>query len=460
MQTSVAPGGIRTFIPPHPDPAPENLSPRELASLMRTNNLRVWSQRAYEEEVVARRFFGRSSVLFNAHEAIRHVLVDHPEAYGRTRATLRILKPLLGEGLFTSEGPVWRHQRRILAPAFTPRTVELLIPHIQSATTEMISSVAAGEKEQVDLFPKIQRLALEIAGRTMFSLEMGEHGPALREQVKRYGQRLGRPHLLDFVVPISIPTPHDWARTWFRRGWIRLIDQIMAERLTAKTHASGPRDLLDLLMAARDPESGEGFSPKQLRDQIATMILAGHETTAAALCWSVYLLAQVPEVQERIAKEAATALSGGGAEPQLSTLTYTRAVLDEVMRLYPPAYVIVRAAHRSDNVAGVDMKPGDLAIISPWVLHRHRKRWHEPDAFVPERFLPGASAIERFAYLPFGVGPRVCIGAHFALTEATLVLAELMRSFRIELMTTQPVLPVAVVTTQPDHAPLFHLHLR
>src|ERR687898_2186476 len=161
MQISVAPEGSRTFVPPHPDPAPENLSPRQLAALMRTNNLRVWPQRAYEEEVVVRRFFGRSSVLFNAPEAIRHVLVDHPEAYGRTRATLRILKPLLGEGLFTSEGVAWRHQRRTLAPAFTPRSVELLIPHIRSATHEMITRFAAGNQDQVDLFPMLLHLALE-----------------------------------------------------------------------------------------------------------------------------------------------------------------------------------------------------------------------------------------------------------------------------------------------------------
>jgi cytochrome P450 len=460
MQISVAPENIRTFVPPHPDPAPENLPPRQLLTLMRTNNLRVWSQRAYEDEVVVRRVFGRSSVIFNAPEAIRHVLVDHAEAYGRSRATLRMLKPLLGEGLFISEGAAWRHQRRTLAPAFTPRSVELLIPHIRSATDEMLSDLAAGETDQVDLFPRIQRLALEIAGRTMFSLEMGQFGPALRDYVIRYGQGLGRPRLLDFVVPIGIPTPHDWARAWFRRGWIRLIDQIMAERLEAKTHASGPRDLLDLLMAARDPGSGEGFSPKQLRDQIATMILAGHETTAVALCWSVYLLAQLPEAQARIAQEAASALADSSEESQLSQLTYTRAVLDEVMRLYPPAYVIVRAARQRDTLAGIEMQPGDLAIIAPWLLHRHRKRWQEPDAFVPERFLPGAPAVDRFAYLPFGVGPRVCIGAHFALTEATLVLAELMRSFRIELVTTRPVLPVAVVTTQPDHAPPFRLQRR
>jgi cytochrome P450 len=460
MQTSAAPEDIRSFVPPYPDPAPEDLSPRQLLTLMRTNNLRIWSKRAYEDEVVVRRVFGRSSVIFNAPEAIRHVLVDHPEAYGRTRATLRMLKPLLGEGLFISEGAAWRHQRRTLAPAFTPRSVELLIPHIRSATHEMVTRLAAGEQQQVDLFPKIQHLALEIAGRTMFSLEIGQHGPALRDHVIRYGQGLGRPRLLDFIVPIGIPTPHDWARAWFRRGWIRLIDQIMAERLTAKTHASGPRDLLDLLLAARDPESGAGFSPEQLRDQIATMILAGHETTAVALCWSVYLLAQLPEVQVRIAQEAASALSDSGEESPLSKLTYTRAVLDEVMRLYPPAYVIVRAARQRDTVAGVEMKPGDLAVIAPWILHRHRKQWHEPDAFVPERFLPGAPAVDRFAYLPFGVGPRVCIGAHFALTEATLVLAQLIRSFRIELGTTRPVFPVAVVTTQPDHAPPFRLQRR
>ena len=252
----------------------------------------------------------------------------------------------------------------------------------------MIGSLAAAEKEQVDLFPMIQRLALEIAGRTMFSLEMGRHGPALRDQVMRYGQRLGRPHLLDFIVPIGIPTPHDLGAGLVPARLDPADRPDHGRAAEAKTHASGPRDLLDLLMAARDPESGEGFSPKQLRDQIATMILAGHETTAVALCWSVYLLAQVPEVQERIAQEAAAVLSDSGAEPPLSKLTYTRAVLDEVMRLYPPAYVIVRAARQPDNVAGVEMKPGDLAIISPWVLHRHRKRWHEPDAFVPERFCP------------------------------------------------------------------------
>jgi cytochrome P450 len=220
-----------------------------------------------------------------------------------------------------------------------------------------------------------------------------------------------------------------------------------------------PRDLLDSLIAARDPETGQGFSPAQLRDQVATMILAGHETTALALFWSLYLLALSPAAQERVAGEAETLGSGAGGS-QLSGLTYTRAVVDEAMRLYPPAYVIVRTVRQAERFAGVDVNARDLVIISPWVLHRHRRRWHAPDVFNPERFLPGAPAVDRFSYLPFGAGPRVCIGAHFALTEATLVLSELVRTFRIEVAGTRPVLPVAIVTTQPDQAPLFRLHRR
>jgi cytochrome P450 len=266
MQTSVAPEDIRTFIPPHPDPAPENLSPRQFASLMRTNNIRIWSQQAYEEEVVLRRFFGRSSVLFNApKQSAMFWSITRRPMYGRTRAALRILKPLLGEGLFTSEGPAWRHQRRSLAPAFTPRSVELLIPHTRSATTEMIGSLAATEKERVDLFPMIQRLALEIAGRAMFSLKMGQHGPELRDQITRYGQRLGRPRLLDFVVPIGIPTPHDWGRAWFRRGWIRLIDQIMAERIARASPTPGRPNCWTIYRGPSNPDpSGTSSTTSRL----------------------------------------------------------------------------------------------------------------------------------------------------------------------------------------------------
>jgi cytochrome P450 len=214
-------------------------------------------------------------------------------------------------------------------------------------------------------------------------------------------------------------------------------------------------------MQARDPDTGAGFSPEQLRDQVATMITAGHETTGVALFWALYLLAMDPDAQERVAAEVAgLRLDGSAAEPEAGRLAYTRAVIDEAMRLYPPAFAVVRASRGAATVHGIKVQRGSLMMVAPWVLHRHRDLWKDPGAFDPTRFLPGTPAIDRFAYLPFGIGPRVCIGAHFALTEATLVLGALIQAFRIEKDGARPVLPIAVVTTQPDHAPSFRLHPR
>jgi cytochrome P450 len=444
------------LIPPAPEPPPESLSAFALARAFRTNALGAWSRRAYEEEIVERRFFGRHSVMLNAPAAIRHVLVDAHAEFRRTPASVRILRPVTGEGLFLSEGEAWRHQRRTLAPAFTPKAVRLLVPHMLSAIDETIAVLGAQRDRPVDLLTIVQHLALEIAGRTMFSLEMRRHGAALRRLLADYTQRLGRPHLLDLVLPVALPTPHDIARWRFRRRWMALIETMMRERRPVGDRAA-PQDLFDLLVAARDPETGAGFAPDQLRDQIATLILAGHETTAVALFWSLYLLALAPETQERVAAEARGIALDEADESTFAHLPLTRAVLDEAIRLYPPAFAVVREARRKTVIAGIDVDRGALLVIAPWVLHRHRRLWRNPDAFDPGRFLPGAPAVDRFAYLPFGIGPRVCIGAHFALTEATFVLAALLRHFRIELAETRPVLPVAIITTQPDHPPPFRL---
>lgn len=452
---SLAARPAQRLVPPAPPPAPLDLSAAAVVRRMRVNTLTVWSERAYEEEVVERRLFGRRSLLLNAPEAIRYVLVDHPERFARTPASVRLLRPMLGQGLLLSEGADWRLQRRTLAPAFTPKAVNLLVPHMVSATAAWIERLATVAHEPVDLFPALQRLTLEIAGRTMFSVEMDEIGGTLRDFVARYGPRLARPHFFDLVLPLSIPSPQDFARWRFRRGWTAFIDGIIARRRAAGPSRDGPRDLFDALLAARDPETGRGFSDEQLRDQVATLILAGHETTAVALFWSLYLLALAREHQDRVGQEASA--SGGNGAPSLETLPYTRAVVEEAMRLYPPAYLIARMAREPAEVGGIALRPGDMALVSPWVLHRHRRRWSDPSVFAPERFLPGSPSPDRFAYLPFGLGPRVCIGAQFALTEATLALAALLRRFRIEVLGTRPVMPVAVVTTQPDHSPWFRL---
>jgi len=191
---------------------------------------------------------------------------------------------------------------------------------------------------------------------------------------------------------------------------------------------------------------------------VATMILAGHETTATALFWALYLLALDPETQEQVAAEVKALPAGAAGE--IERLKFTCAVIDETVRLYPPVFMIARAAKAADSVAGLAVKPKDVILIAPWLLHRHEKLWHSPNAFIPKRFMPPAPPPDRFAYLPFGVGARVCIGAHFALVEATLALAKLIGAFRVELIDKAPVMPVGVVTTQPDRSPMFVIRPR
>jgi unspecific monooxygenase len=226
----------------------------------------------------------------------------------------------------------------------------------------------------------------------------------------------------------------------------------MAERRAAgKQEGAPPRDLFELMEAARDPETGKAFTDAQLGDEVATMILAGHETTATALFWSLYLLALDPATQNEVAAE----VKGMAGPLEIERLKFTRAVIDETMRLYPPAFLIARSAYGADSFAGLKIKPHDVIMMAPWLLHRHEKLWRNPNAFVPQRFMAPNPPPDRFAYLPFGAGPRVCIGAHFAQVEATLALAKLVGTFRIELIDKEPVIPMGVVTTQPDRSPMF-----
>jgi cytochrome P450 len=237
-----------------------------------------------------------------------------------------------------------------------------------------------------------------------------------------------------------------------------LLDEIARRR--REPDLDERSDVLSLLLGAVD-EEGRPMSDRELRDELFTMLAAGHETTAVALFWSCYILARAPEAQRRIADEAgALDLSPAAASEALSRLLYTRAVIDETLRLYPPAFSIVRQARASDAAAGVAIRPRAVILIVPWLLHRHRKLWRDPDLFMPERFLPGAEPPTRFSYLPFGAGPRACIGAQFALTEAVVVLARLVREFAIELADPRPVLPLALITLQPDHRPPFRLRRR
>jgi cytochrome P450 len=456
------------FIPPRPPIPEQELRLPQFLRAIRTNALTMWTERAYQEDVLVRRFFGRSHVLLNVPDAIHHVLVENHANYRRSPASIRILRPIAGNGLLLSDGDDWKLQRRTIAPALAPRTLPVLARHIVTCAGEATAALAAQTDQPLDLLAAMQRLALEIAGRSMFSLETREYGPAMRRMLTEYAMNYSRPHLLDMVLPPSIPTLRDFGRRRFQRRWMALMAEVMQARL-AEPAAETPRDLFDLLRAARDPETGAGFSPDQLRDQITTMILAGHETTAVTLFWSLVLLCGAPDEQRRVADEArGVAITPDDAMTVMPQLVRARAVISEALRLYPPAFALAREAIAADRAGSVDIARGTVLLIAPWVLHRHRRLWRDPDAFDPTRFLPtpgsgpGASApaVPRFAYLPFGAGPRVCVGAQFALAEATLVLAMLIRAFEVTLDDPVPVVPVAIVTTQPNHPPTFRLRAR
>lgn len=449
----------RPINPPRPAPASETMSAFERMRALKHSAIGTWSQRAYEDDIIRGRFLGRGSFILNAPDAIRHVLVDNYENYTRTPVGIRVLRPILGEdGLLLAHGKSWKLQRRTLAPAFSPRAVSLLTPHMIAATDATIAELDQADGQLYDLREAMQRLALDIAGRTMFSFALEKHGAALRAFVNDYGDRLARPHFLDLLFPLSWPTPRDFSRGKFRREWTRFLSVLIAERREMGPSLDGPRDLFDLMVDARDPETGDAFADHELADQIATMILAGHETTATALFWSLYLLALDPATQDELAAEAQRIPDANRNDPK--SFPFARAVLDEALRLYPPAFLIARAASGPDEIAGMSVKKNDVILISPWLLHRHVKSWDRPDTFLPERFLSGAGTAHRFSYLPFGAGPRVCIGAQFALTEATLALAHIVGRFRVSLVSERPAMPMGIVTTQPDHSPVFRIERR
>ncbi|MFO1070647.1 MAG: cytochrome P450 [Geminicoccaceae bacterium] len=444
------------LVPPVPKPVQRQMPLWSLLRQLRVNALPTWAEEAYDAPIVARPFLGRTSFLLNDPAAIRRVLVENPDGYSRTPAARRILHPMIGDGLFLAEGADWRRQRRLTAPAMAPRALDLVAAIAGEQTGQALAALRPRPRNAVDLLAFIQRLTLEIAGRALFSQAMTAHGTAVRDAINGYGRFWARPMALDFFLPPAWPAPQDWFRDRFARRWRRLLDRIIAER-AAVPPTDPPADLFDVLRTA----GGDGdapFTTTQLRDQVATLLIAGHETTALALFWSCHLLAQAPAVQELVAAEARTL---DGQRPSAAAVLADRplalAVVKEALRLYPPAFTVVRLAVREDEILGRKVPEGSLCVMAPWVLHRHRRLWTEPARFDPGRFLPDAPPPDRYAWLPFGIGPRVCVGAQFALVEACLVLSRLVGAYRLEPVDRRPLLPVGVVTVVPERSPPFRL---
>ena len=443
------------LIPPAAKLPDRPLMGLRLIQAMRRNMLSLWGPRAYELPIIHGKLYGRERILVNDPAAIRRVLIENPHAYEKPAPTRRLTRPIIGEGVFLSEGAEWKRQRRVLSPAFTPAHVEQLTPHFAAAAEGLIQTWTA--KGRVPLFRTLQEAALDAASRSMFGLPIGGRGGRIAELVRVYASGPGKPNPFDMIAneegDFALFTP---GRRAFRRRWLREVDQIVGER---RAQGSGGRvDLLELLMAARDSETGEGLSNAEIRDQAATMLAAGFETTAGAMFWTLYLLARDPEEQARVRAEiAADPPSASLADVGKRWPRLRRAVL-EALRLYPSAPLLFRMALEPDRLLDVDVPVGSIVIIAPWIVHRHRKLWDRPEAFMPDRFEgKEREYLAGGAYLPFGAGPRICIGAAFALTEASIMLASLLERHAVVLDDERELEPRSTITTTPSIDPWFRL---
>jgi cytochrome P450 len=397
---------------------------------------------------------GRVTVLSDP-AAIRHVLLDNAARYRKDDLQRRVLAPGLGNGLLTAEGEEWRLQRRTLAPLFSPRHVAGFWPAMTDAAERVARRLARRPPGRVtDMALEMTRVTLDVLERTIFTHGLRHDPDALGRAITRFFEALGPVDPLDlFGMPAWLPR----IGRWRARPALRFFEEVVGELIDGRRRllASGepaPADILTLLLEAADPETGKGLTDVEVRANIVTFIGAGHETTANALTWTLYLLSQAPDVRERVEAEVDAVLGDGTMEPgALDRLVFTRAVLDEAMRLYPPVPYMSRTPIADDRIGDLKIPRGSYVAIVPFVLHRHRTLWEEPDAFVPERFLPeNRGRIDRFAYLPFGAGPRVCIGASFSIQEAMIVLAHLVRTLRFDLAEGHAVRPLHRVTLRPD----------
>jgi cytochrome P450 len=361
--------------------------------------------------------------------AIEHVLVKNHKNYRKPAFLTGPVRLLLGNGLFNSEGDFWLRQRRLSQPAFLRGAIVRLAGHMSAAAEGLIRTwQAAPDGRTVDIVQEMMRLVLHIAGATLFGADIGSDADALGE-AQRDIFALVR-HKMDnpLTAPLWVPTRRNRAY----RAARRLLDGVVL-RVIESRRRSGPaaNDLLDLLLAARDEESGTGMSDQQLRDEVLTLLFAGHDTTTAGLSWAWYLLARHREVQEALHDEAAAHLAGRTPTAEdLPHLPLATAVFEEALRLYPPAPGLARRAVEPDEIQGYPIPAKAILMPSQWVTHRHPAYWEEPDRFRPDRFLPARAADRpKFAYFPFGGGPRICIGNTFAMIEGALVLAALAQRF-------------------------------
>ena len=442
----------RAIRPPAPRPRDEPPGPFELLRTLRRNPIETWTRAHFERPILTGTSLLGESAVVSDPAAIRRVLLDNAGNYEKDALQQRVLAPGLGKGLLISEGEMWRAQRRTLAPLFVPRTIASFWRVMADEADALVGRWRRRRAARpLEIQAEMAHVTLEILGRTLFSGGLGRTPREFMDAITHYFDSVGKLDPFDlFDMPDWLPRMSRIrsrrALGFFEEAVTGLVERRRDE--LQRDEAAPPRDLLTLLLTARDPQTGDGLSDEEVRANVITFIGAGHETTANALTWSLYLLSLSADWQDRLAEEAAR--HAGGDIPDVEALIATRAVIEEAMRLYPPVASLSRTALGPDDLAGRRIRKGTFVMVAPWVLHRHKRLWDRPDVFDPHRFMPGRrETIDRFAYLPFGAGPRVCIGASFALQEATIILSRIMRDIRVAPQKGYDVVPVQRITLRP-----------
>ncbi len=428
---------------------------------MRQNAQTAFRPEDFSADIISQRVLWRSMFVINEPSAIRHVVLDNAANYNKSEVSRRLLEPGLGRGLLTSEGETWRRHRRIMAPSFDPRSVTGYAPIMTNLTNQLLEIWdALPEPRELDVSAAMMQLTLHIISNAMFSSDSDEIVDSVERGVGTYQTKV-RPTLPDVLhFPIWLARLLAPIPTRIFDEFDRKVDRLLTER--GKMPDTEPKDLLARLIAARDSETGGGMTPKEVRDQVVTIFMAGHETTSLALSWTFYLLSEHAAAETKLHEELAAVLNGRTpTHADIPDLRYTRMVIEESMRLFPPAHTFGREPIADDEILGRRIPAGADVLILPWLLHRKPSLWPDPERFDPERFAPERSAARpRFAYIPFGAGARICIGAAFAMTEAVLILATVAQRYRLHLVPGHPVEPQGLITLRLRHGLRMNLERR
>jgi cytochrome P450 len=446
MDTSPAP-----FVPPAPKPRTSPPSTLELMRIIRRNPLELWGEPSYNKPWISVTGIGGPLVLANDPGLIRHVLVDNAKNYRMAIVRQLVLRPILRDGLLTAEGEVWKRSRKAMAPVFTPRNI-FGFARPMLTRSEDFARKYEDMAGTVDIADDMTALTYEILAETLFSGEIAGESGSFPEQIEHLFETMGRVDPLDLLrAPTWLPR---LTRLRGRKtlGYFRQIVRDTMEMRIEKLRRdpdSAPNDFLTLLLRAEGPD---GLTRAEIEDNIITFIGAGHETTARALGWTIYCLAEAPWERDKVEAEIDAVLARESDPSKwLDAMPLTRAAFEEALRLYPPAPSINREPIVPETYKDLYIREGAAVLVMPWIIHRHRKLWDQPDAFMPSRFHPGnREKIDRFQYLPFGAGPRVCIGAAFAMQEAIIALAVLLSRYRFDTVAETNPWPVQRLTTQPE----------